>query len=161
MVGGERERGGGGSFIKDLCCVAHPELIVRFKNRTVLCLSENVLSLPFSVSSQQRNAVSIFRISTVFNETFRYDSAHLRKVSFDTSNIMLILCGRNRVTSQSQPIACLSIPFSGCVNYATPDWHPMLYRITFPDGHYDDGQQQPLGSSSSWEQQGMFDKRGQ
>ena len=99
--------------------------------------------------------VAIFRISTAFNETFRYDSADLRKVNFDTSNILLTLCGRNRVTIQSQTIACLSIPFASCAKYGTPQWHPLLYRIILPSGQYVE-ERPPLRTSSSWDQQGMF-----
>lgn len=87
------------------------------------------------VSSLEGSMVPIYRISTTINETFRYDSANLRRVNFDISTVMLILCGRNRVTTQAQPIACLSIPFSACDNYAALDWYPLVYKIKLPQGH--------------------------
>ncbi|XP_068697632.1 uncharacterized protein [Montipora foliosa] len=88
------------------------------------------------VSSLEGSMVPFYRISTTINETFRYDSANLRRVNFDISTVMLILCGRNRVTTQAQPIACLSIPFSACDNYAALDWYPLVYKMTLPQGHY-------------------------
>ena len=110
-----------------------------------------------TVNCPPENMVAIFRISTAFDETFRYDSAHLRKVNFDTSNIMLTLCGRNRVTAQSHTIACFSIPFSACAKYGTPEWHPLVYRITLLNGQYVE-ERPSLRTSSSWEQQGVFRK---
>ena len=108
----------------------------------------------FTVNSLQENVVPLYRISASFDETFRYDSADLRKVNFDTSNLLLSLSGRNKVTTQGQPIACLSIPLAGCSKLTTPsEWHPLVYRITLPSGH--NVEECPsLRSSNSWEQQG-------
>ena len=98
--------------------------------------------------------VPIYRISTTINETFRYDSANLRRVNFDISTVMLILCGRNRVTTQAQPIACLSIPFSACDNYAALDWYPLVYKIKLPQGHCVE-ERQVMKPSNSQAQLGM------
>jgi len=97
-----------------------------------------------------QNMVAIYRISTKFSETFRYDSAHLRKVDFDTANVQLVVSGRNRVTLQSQTVACLTVPLASCGKMTTPQWLPLVYRILLPSGHYVE-EQQPLQQSKSWE----------
>lgn len=105
------------------------------------------------VSSLQGNAEAIYRISTTFNETFRYDSANLRRVNFDNSSVMVILCGRNRVTTKAQPIASLCIPFSHCCDYSALDWYPLVYKIKLPQGHFV-GERQVFKPSDSVDEQG-------
>ena len=103
----------------------------------------------------QESMVPIYRISTSLGETFRYDSVHLRKVNFDTANIMLMVCGRNRMTTQSQPIACLTVPLTCCGKVSAPQWFPLVYRIMLPSGH-DVEIHQPLSLTKSWDQQGTY-----
>lgn len=105
------------------------------------------------VTSLQGNAVAIYRLSTTFNETFRYDSANLKRVNFDNSSVMVILCGRNRVTTKAQPIASLCIPFSCCCNYSALDWYPLVYKIKLPQGHYVE-ERQVFKPSDSVDEQG-------
>lgn len=105
------------------------------------------------VTSLQGNAVAIYRLSTTFNETFRYDSANLKRVNFDNSSVMVILCGRNRVTTKAQPIASLCIPFSCCCNYSALDWYPLVYKIKLPQGHYVE-ERQGFKPSDSVDEQG-------
>ena len=107
------------------------------------------------MSSLQGNAEAIYRISTTFNETFRYDSANLRRVNFDNSSVMVILCGRNRVTTKAQPIASLCIPFSHCCDYSALDWYPLVYKIKLPQGHFV-GERQVLKPSDSVDEQGKL-----
>lgn len=106
------------------------------------------------VTSLQGNAVAIYRLSTAFNETFRYDSANLKRVNFDNSSVMVILCGRNRVTTKAQPIASLCIPFCRCCDYSALDWYPLVYKIKLPQGHFVEERQVYKPSDSVDEQGG-------
>lgn len=106
------------------------------------------------VTSLQGNAVAIYRLSTTFNETFRYDSVNLKRVNFDNSSVMVILCGRNRVTTKAQPIASLCIPFSRCCDYSALDWYPLVYKIKLPQGHFIEERQEFKPSDSVDEQGG-------
>lgn len=122
------------------------------------CINESFTTCllnSFPVSSMPQNMVAIYRISTKFSETFRYDSAHLRKVDFDTANVQLVVSGRNRVTLQSQTVACLTVPLASCGKMTTPQWLPLVYRILLPSGQYVE-EQQPLQQSKSWEDRRMY-----
>lgn len=106
-------------------------------------------------STAQPSVVPVYRISTLFGEYFRYDACDLRRVNVETCKVLLTVCGRNRVTTQGQPIACLSLPLAGYAKMTTPEWYPLIYKITLPSGFDVAEELQAMRASKSWEQKGM------
>ena len=111
---------------------------------------------PGKSSALQNNMVPVFRISTTFGETFSYDAVDLRRVDVETCKVLLTICGRNRVTTQGQPIASLSLPLAGFAKMTTPEWYPLMYKIVLPCGYDVADEQQALKGSRSWEEKGMY-----
>ncbi|XP_078373945.1 uncharacterized protein LOC144657477 [Oculina patagonica] len=105
-------------------------------------------------STAQPSVVPVYRISTLFGEYFRYDACDLRRVNVETCKVLLTVCGRNRVTTQGQPIACLSLPLAGYAKMTTPEWYPLIYKITLPSGFDVAEELQAMRASKSWEQKG-------
>ena len=99
--------------------------------------------------------VPVYRISTLYGEYFRYDAADLRKVDVERSTVLLTVCGRNRVTTQGQPIACLSLPLAGCAKMTTAEWYPLKYKILLPSGYDVAEDMQSMKGSKSWEEKGV------
>ena len=108
----------------------------------------------FSLIALQ-NLVPVYRISTLYGEYFRYDAADLRKVDVEKCMVLLTVCGRNRVTTQGQPIACLSLPLSSYAKMTTAEWYPLKYQILLPSGYDVAEDMQSMRGSKSWEEKGM------
>ena len=103
-----------------------------------------------------QSLVPVYRISTLYGEYFRYDAADLRKVDVERSTVLLTVCGRNRITTQGQPIACLSLPLANYAEMTTAEWYPLKYQILLPSG-YDVAEDMPsMRGSKSWEGKGIF-----
>lgn len=123
------------------------QLIKRFK----VLLTEMLFQL---IAPQ--NLVPVYRISTLYGEYFRYDAADLRKMDVERSTVLLTVCGRNRVTTQGQPIACLSLPLSSYAEMTTAEWYPLKYQILLPSGYDVAEVVQSMKGSKSWEEKGIF-----
>lgn len=109
----------------------------------------------FKLTAPQ-NLAPVYRISTLFGEYFHYDAVDLRKVNVEKCTILLTVCGRNRVTTQGQPIACLSLPLAGYAKMTTPEWYPLKYQIMLPSGYDVAEELQSMRGSKSWEEKGMY-----
>lgn len=103
----------------------------------------------------QPNIVPVYRISTMFGEFFRYDAVDLRRVNVEKCTVLLTICGRNRVTTQGQPIACLSLPLASYAKMTTAEWFPLIYKIKLPSGFDVAEELQSVRGSKSWEQKGV------
>lgn len=103
-----------------------------------------------------QNLVPVYRISTLYGEYFRYDAADLRKVNVERSTVLLTVCGRNRVTTQGQPIACLSLPLAEYAKMNSAEWYPLKYQILLPSGYDVAEDMQSMSGSKSWEEKGMY-----
>ena len=107
----------------------------------------------FQLTAPQ-SLVPVYRISTLYGEYFRYDAADLRKVDVERSTVLLTVCGRNRVTTGGQPIACLSLPLAGYAQMTTAEWYPLKYQILLPSGYDVAEDMQSMRGSNSWEEKG-------
>ena len=72
----------------------------------------------------------------------------------ETCNVLLTICGRNRVTTRAQPIACLTLPLAGYAKMVKPDWYPLAYKILLPSGYDVAEERESFRGSRSWEQKG-------
>ena len=115
-----------------------------------------MLTAMFFQFSASQNLVPVYRISTLYGEYFRYDAADLRKVDVERSTVLLTVCGRNRVTTQGQPIACLSLPLASYAEMTTAEWYPLKYQILLPSGYDVTEDMQSTRESKSWEEKGIF-----
>lgn len=108
----------------------------------------------FFILSSKGNSAPVYRISTTFGETFHYNADELRRVDVETCNVLLTICGRNRVTTQGQPIACVTLPLAGYPKMVKPEWYPLTYKILLPSGYDVAEERESLRGSRSWEQKG-------
>ena len=108
----------------------------------------------FFILSSKGNSAPVYRISTTFGETFHYNADELRRVNVETCNVLLTICGRNRVTTQGQPIACVTLPLAGYAKMVKPEWYPLTYKILLPSGYDVAEERESLRGSRSWEQKG-------
>lgn len=108
----------------------------------------------FFILSLKGNSAPVYRISTTFGETFHYSADELRRVDVETCNVLLTICGRNRVTTQGQPIACVTLPLAGYAKMVKPEWYPLTYKILLPSGYDVAEERESLRGSRSWEQKG-------
>lgn len=108
----------------------------------------------FQLTAPQ-NLVPVYRITTLYGEYFRYDAADLRKVDVERCTVLLTVCGRNRVTTQGQPIACLSLPLASYAKMTTAEWYPLKYQILLPSGYDVAEDMQSMRGSKSWEEKGV------
>lgn len=111
-------------------------------------------SLHREKSRDQSKPAPVYRISTTFGENFHYNADELRRVNVETCNVLLTICGRNRVTTRAQPIACLTLPLAGYAKMVKPDWYPLAYKILLPSGYDVAEERESFRGSRSWEQKG-------
>ena len=91
------------------------------------------------------------RVSAFVEEVLSYDTLTLSKVNLDTCQVVLTLCGRNRLTQGTQPLATVSLPLASAIKTVTPQWYPLLYKVEVPSRTFGTDERPALRPSRSWE----------